>query len=178
MASYSVGLPPGSPPPTRAATSTFLINRAKFLPRRASITAFLCLVVAHLEWPLMQYYLFHYFRVRSTSLRGGLSLIARRQARQRDDAVADTGRPAEVAVDVHLDPGRGARRVVGEGRGGVDDGPRRAAAGQAHQRVDARLWLHLDHRHAPTFRDLPAVCCAGRYKSHRSRSRPGVARML
>src|SRR4029077_8058333 len=80
MASYSVGLPPGSPPPTRAATSTFLINRAKFLPRRASITAFLCLVVDHLEWPLMQYYLFHYFRVRSTSLRGGLSLIARRQA--------------------------------------------------------------------------------------------------
>src|SRR5215475_5599994 len=61
MASYSVGLPPGSPPPTRAATSMFLINRAKFLPRRASITAFLCLVVAHLEWPLMQYYLFHYF---------------------------------------------------------------------------------------------------------------------
>src|SRR5690348_13791464 len=54
MASYSVGLPAGSPPPTRAATSMFLINRAKFLPRRASITAFLCLVVAHLEWPLMQ----------------------------------------------------------------------------------------------------------------------------
>src|SRR5436190_5738101 len=54
MASYSVGFPPGSPPPTRAATSMFLINRAKFLPRRASITAFLCLVVAHLEWPLMQ----------------------------------------------------------------------------------------------------------------------------
>src|SRR3979490_94615 len=54
MASYSVGLPAGSPPPTRAATSMFLISRAKFLPRRASITAFLCLVVAHLEWPLMQ----------------------------------------------------------------------------------------------------------------------------
>src|ERR1700736_548625 len=54
MASYSVGLPPGSPPPTREATSMFLISRAKFLPRRASITAFLCLVVAHLEWPLMQ----------------------------------------------------------------------------------------------------------------------------
>src|SRR5215217_6578251 len=54
IASYSVGLPAGSPPPTRAATSTFLINRAKFLPRRASMTAFLCLVVAHLEWPLMQ----------------------------------------------------------------------------------------------------------------------------
>src|SRR6185437_12363749 len=54
MASYNVGLPAGSPPPTRAATSMFLINRAKFLPRRASMIAFLCLVVAHLEWPLMQ----------------------------------------------------------------------------------------------------------------------------
>src|ERR1700752_3353464 len=54
MASYSVGLPPGSPPPTRAATSMFLISRAKFLPRRASMTAFLCFVVAHFEWPLMQ----------------------------------------------------------------------------------------------------------------------------
>src|SRR3977135_2691802 len=54
MASYSVGLPAGSPPPTRAATSMFLINRANILPRRASTTAFLCLVVAHLEWPLIQ----------------------------------------------------------------------------------------------------------------------------
>src|SRR5919112_4303917 len=53
MASYSVGLPAGSPPPTRAATSTFLISLANILPRRASMTAFLCLVVAHLEWPDM-----------------------------------------------------------------------------------------------------------------------------
>src|SRR3954453_23549809 len=53
MASYSVGLPAGSPPPVRAATSMFLISFAKGLPRRASITAFLVLVVAHLEWPLM-----------------------------------------------------------------------------------------------------------------------------
>src|SRR3954447_21589555 len=51
MASYSVGLPPGSPPPIRAATSMFLISFANILPRRASMTAFLCLVVAHLEWP-------------------------------------------------------------------------------------------------------------------------------
>src|SRR5262249_23880787 len=73
MASYSVGLPPGSPPPTRAATSMFLINRAKFLPRRASITAFLCLVVAHLEWPLMQVLLsFSRCKVRTSSLRGRL----------------------------------------------------------------------------------------------------------
>jgi hypothetical protein len=27
---------------------------ANILPRLASMTAFLCLVVAHLEWPLMQ----------------------------------------------------------------------------------------------------------------------------
>src|SRR6185503_5473059 len=53
IASYSVGLPPGSPPPTRAATSTFLISLANSLPRLASMTAFLCFVVAHLEWPLI-----------------------------------------------------------------------------------------------------------------------------
>src|SRR5690348_2328809 len=53
MASYSVGLPAGSPPPVRAATSMFLISFANILPRRASMTAFLCLVVAHLECPLM-----------------------------------------------------------------------------------------------------------------------------
>src|ERR1700761_6749264 len=58
MASYSVGLPAGSPPPVRAATSMFLISRANSLPRRASLTAFWCLVVAHLEWPLISYYLF------------------------------------------------------------------------------------------------------------------------
>src|SRR5919202_4530986 len=51
MASYRVGLPAGSPPPVRAATSMFLINLANILPRLASMTAFLCFVVAHLEWP-------------------------------------------------------------------------------------------------------------------------------
>src|SRR5918998_3822313 len=53
IASYSVGLPSGSPPPVRAATSIFLISFAKSLPRLASTTAFLCLVVAHFEWPLI-----------------------------------------------------------------------------------------------------------------------------
>src|SRR4051795_4641107 len=52
IASARVGLPAGAPPPVRAATSTFLISFANSLPRRASTTAFLCLVVAHLEWPL------------------------------------------------------------------------------------------------------------------------------
>src|SRR6266480_2088181 len=51
MASKRVGLPATSPPPVRAATSTFLMRRAKSLPRLASTTAFLCLVVAHFEWP-------------------------------------------------------------------------------------------------------------------------------
>src|ERR1700745_1201534 len=53
IASASVGLPAGSPPPVRAATSTFLISFANSLPRRASTTAFLCLVVAHLLCPLI-----------------------------------------------------------------------------------------------------------------------------
>src|SRR3954451_4791695 len=53
IASNSVGLPAGSPPPVRAATSMFLISLANSLPRLASIAAFLCLVVAHLECPLM-----------------------------------------------------------------------------------------------------------------------------
>src|SRR3954454_12710868 len=48
IASARVGLPAGSPPPVRAATSTFLISFANSLPRRASTTAFLCLVVASL----------------------------------------------------------------------------------------------------------------------------------
>src|ERR1700746_1430537 len=52
-ASYKVGLALTSGPPLRAATSTFLISLAKSLPRLASTTAFLCFVVAHLEWPLM-----------------------------------------------------------------------------------------------------------------------------
>src|SRR5436190_6789990 len=51
MASYRVGLPAGSPPPVRAATSMFLMSLANILPRLASTTAFLCLVVAHFEWP-------------------------------------------------------------------------------------------------------------------------------
>src|SRR3954471_19425323 len=122
MASYSVGLPDGSPPPVRAATSMFLISRAKFLPRRASMTAFLCFVVAHLEWPLMQVLPLscsksgHRVYVDVCALPNG---VVRRQG---DDAVANTSRPAQVVVDVHLNPGWRARRVVGEDRGGVDHG--------------------------------------------------------
>src|ERR1700758_5460881 len=81
MASYSVGLPPGSPPPVRAATSMFLISRANSLPRRASLTAFWCLVVAHLEWALIGvYYLVFGFWClisRETSLRARPASIVR-----------------------------------------------------------------------------------------------------
>src|SRR6478609_4346267 len=52
-ASKSVGLPAMSAPPVRAATSMFLISLANIFERLASTTAFLCFVVAHLEWPLM-----------------------------------------------------------------------------------------------------------------------------
>src|SRR5437763_10688402 len=53
MALARDALPAGSPPPSRAAT---WIARASFVnsaPRRASVTAFLCLICAHLEWPAM-----------------------------------------------------------------------------------------------------------------------------
>src|SRR6478609_4953837 len=50
-ASTRVGLPDRSAPPVLAATSMFLMSLAKDFARRESITAFLCLVVAHLECP-------------------------------------------------------------------------------------------------------------------------------
>src|SRR6186713_2518066 len=49
----SVGFMSGSPPPSRAATSTWRISLAKSLPRAASAAPFLCLIVAHLECPDM-----------------------------------------------------------------------------------------------------------------------------
>src|SRR5687768_10977514 len=52
-ASNSVGLPCRSGPPSLAATSMFLMSLAHDFARRESMTAFLCLVVAHLECPDM-----------------------------------------------------------------------------------------------------------------------------
>ena len=40
-----------SPPPSRAATSTWRISLANSLPRALSFAPFWCLVVAHFEWP-------------------------------------------------------------------------------------------------------------------------------
>src|SRR3954469_11060274 len=42
-----------SPPPSRAATSTWRISLANSLPRALSLAPFWCLIVAHLEWPDM-----------------------------------------------------------------------------------------------------------------------------
>src|SRR5271163_2541262 len=47
----SRGLASTSPPPWRAAMVISLIRRVKILPRLASSAPFLCLIVAHLEWP-------------------------------------------------------------------------------------------------------------------------------
>ena len=47
----SVGFVSGSPPPSWAATSTCRSSLANSLPRALSLAAFLCLMVAHLEWP-------------------------------------------------------------------------------------------------------------------------------
>ena len=49
----SVGFDSGSPPPARAATSSWRASLANSLPRALSAAPFLCLIVAHLEWPDM-----------------------------------------------------------------------------------------------------------------------------
>src|SRR5215472_12775500 len=51
IAVRSRGLESGSPPPFLAAMLISLIRRVKILPRLASRAPFLCLIVAHLEWP-------------------------------------------------------------------------------------------------------------------------------
>src|SRR5882724_12451465 len=54
MAVRKRGFPSGSPPPAFAAMVISLIRRVKILPRLASSAPFLCLIVAHLEWPDME----------------------------------------------------------------------------------------------------------------------------
>src|SRR5208282_5351797 len=52
IAVRSLGFMSGSPP-LLAAMAISLIRRVKILPRLASSAPFLCLIVAHLEWPDM-----------------------------------------------------------------------------------------------------------------------------
>src|SRR5512146_142495 len=51
MALRSRGFLSGSPPPDLAAMLISRIRRVKILPRLASRAPFLCLMVAHFEWP-------------------------------------------------------------------------------------------------------------------------------
>src|ERR1700753_440491 len=53
MAPRRRGLPSGSAPPCRVAIVISRIRRVNILPRLASVAPFLCLIVAHLEWPDM-----------------------------------------------------------------------------------------------------------------------------
>src|SRR5664280_1567000 len=53
IAVRSRGLPSGSPPPPFAAIEISLMRRVNILPRLASVAPFLCLMVAHFEWPDM-----------------------------------------------------------------------------------------------------------------------------
>src|SRR5882757_6829203 len=53
MAPRRRGLPSGSPPPCLAEIVISLMRRVKILPRLASSAPFLCLIVAHFEWPDM-----------------------------------------------------------------------------------------------------------------------------
>src|ERR687891_1145598 len=46
-----VAFPSTLPPPSRAATSTARMSLENILPRRWSVTDFLCLIEDHLEWP-------------------------------------------------------------------------------------------------------------------------------
>src|SRR5882762_2445915 len=54
MAVRRRGFESGSPPPTRAAMVISRITFVKMRPRLASVAAFLCLIVAHLECPDME----------------------------------------------------------------------------------------------------------------------------
>src|SRR3954447_10040409 len=120
IASKRVGLPAGSPPPIFAATSMFLISLANILPRRASMTAFLCLVVAHFEWPDMGCFPLRLYVVSVRRCAGDheveeqavdpvvapvhLGVEGRRQQRTLPDRHDPTGgRPGLHACE-HLDP--------------------------------------------------------------------------
>jgi hypothetical protein len=69
MASLKRGFPTGSPPPTLAAVVISLIILVKTLPRAASVFAFLCLMVAHLECPDIPFSLLFYNVLRDPDFR-------------------------------------------------------------------------------------------------------------
>src|SRR6202011_1184313 len=86
------GLLSGSPPPFLAAIEISLIRRVKILPRLASMAPFLCLIVAHFEWPDM----------RASFVYGGLS-----------PRLSTGAAPFVQASRRRLAPGAGEEGVVG-----------------------------------------------------------------
>src|SRR5215210_4932160 len=85
----SVGLPSGSPPPSRAATVIARASLVNCLPRLASVAAFLCLIADHLECPDMALIL-----GRSAASDGELAVALEHVAVDRD-------RPALAQVADH-----------------------------------------------------------------------------
>src|SRR6266849_4605928 len=77
MAPRKRGLPSASPPPLLAAMVISLIRRVKIFPRLASSAPFLCLIVAHLEWPDMVEPLCSQFEVYFTARRKPLTGVER-----------------------------------------------------------------------------------------------------
>src|SRR3954468_20201681 len=150
MASASVGLPAGAPPPVRAATSTFLMSLANSLPRRASTTAFLCLVVAHLLCPLIPGRsldaLPHDVGEQSMHARvaGQLRMECRGQQRplaHRDDSIGRAGEHLDTVAAV-LDPRSSDEHAV-QRRLAVDAGEGDVAL----PRVDLSAEGVATHRH-------------------------------
>src|SRR5207244_2241950 len=78
MAVRRRGLPSGSPPACLAAMVISLIRRVKILPRFASSAPFLCLIVAHFEWPDMNDLCGDFARVTAMHRTSGdLAILAR-----------------------------------------------------------------------------------------------------
>src|SRR5438067_659994 len=85
----SVALAAGSPPPSRAATMIARASLENCAPRRESTTAFLCLMLAHLECPDMD-----------GSLRGrlGFPLVGETRGADRVAVVQEGAQPAQQTV--------------------------------------------------------------------------------
>src|SRR5438034_7463469 len=90
IASARVGLPSTLLPPVRAATSMARISLANSLPRRASVAAFWCLMVAHLEWPDM---------LAPFGFRARPGLPARQVADQLGELAVEALLPGELRVE-------------------------------------------------------------------------------
>src|SRR3954452_20294375 len=114
----------------------FLISLAKSLPRRASITAFLCLVVAHLEWPDMV--------VPSSALRSGWRRsrpMRRWRSSRRSVVLADEVHEQLVDPRVagHLGVERRGEEVTLADRDDLTGGvPRRLSLGDPRHHLDPR----------------------------------------